>query len=160
MKNAKGFTVVELLVVVTLICIFVMATTQLTGKWVEQTRLTEAQGMLERAIGQTKALAIRNPGGVFNANAATAALCINADTIEIKSAAAGAVDCSTAGTQVWSAKLPKDVTVKKDANTTVSCLALFDRKANYSPSPNNDCANSATLTFAFRNANEPPTTFY
>lgn len=149
--KSKGFTIVELLIVITLMCIFVMATTQLTGKWVEQTRLTEAQGLIERAIGQTKALAIRNPKGVFDG--AAAALCVNDKTIEIKSIVDGAVNCGTAGEQIWSAKLPKDVSINKfDTTTAVTCIALFNHRANYTP--NADCANSPKLTLAIKGHNE------
>jgi hypothetical protein len=143
--------------VVTLLCIFVMATTQLTSKWVEQTRVTEAQGIIERAIGQTKALAIRNPQGVFGG--AVAALCVTNDTIEIKSIAAGAaaVNCATAatGTKIWSAKLPSGISIKKDkdAVAAASCLALLDHKARYSPDEN--CVNSSTLTLAIKEHDEP-----
>jgi prepilin-type N-terminal cleavage/methylation domain-containing protein len=151
MSNSKGFSLVEVMIVVTLIGLFATAASQLGAKWIQQTRLTEANGIVERAISQAKALAIRNPEQVFT-NDATAALCVSDQTIKLKTVAAGAVNCTNAGAEIWAAKLPQGVTIKKTLGTlaatrsspAATCVALFDRKNNYKTE--NTCANSAKLT--------------
>jgi prepilin-type N-terminal cleavage/methylation domain-containing protein len=151
MSNSKGFSLVEVMVVVTLIGLFATAASQLGGKWMQQTRLTEAKGIVERAISQAKALAIRNPEQIFT-DKATAALCVSDQTIKLKSGAAGDVNCTDAGAEIWSAKLPQGISIKRTGSSTVAtCVALFDRKANYKA--DNNCANSTELTLTTEDTN-------
>lgn len=127
MINDRGFTLIELMVVITLIGFLGGIAVPLGSQWATNSRLATAQGELTQAIGRAKAVALKNHQVAFF-DGARAAICITAnnDLTVLESTATSAPDCSTAaGTPIWTASVNENVSITSD-DIAVACLC-YDR---------------------------------
>ncbi len=76
-KQSAGFSLIELLITVALIAFLVLAALPLTGAWVDGQERARAKGELIEAVAKAKAMAMRNPEGIYGSNGLVpvAALC-------------------------------------------------------------------------------------
>lgn len=56
-----GLSLIELMIAVTIIGMLALVTVPYTQSWLYEAQLSEAKGKLNRAYGEAKALALRNP---------------------------------------------------------------------------------------------------
>lgn len=143
----RGMTLIELMIVVALVAILAMALSPFTARWVDSARLTQSQGIMEQAIGQARASALRNPAAI-SGNAPASMLCSTANTIVlyVPIASDTSLSCpdTTPPSQPWSNAVPAPVTFKQ--NTATWSCTCFNNKGLLTQQ--GSCANcSNSLTF-------------
>lgn len=118
----SGVTLIEMMFVVLLIGLLALLATPLTGQWVNESRLKEAIGAMEQAIGQAKGVALRNSEGIKGDEAASK-VCLTDGLLSVNPAkpAAGPTtpaepaDCVVGGpAALWSTKMPSNMTIVYD----------------------------------------------
>lgn len=60
-RNATGVTLIELMITITIMALLVLVTLPLTSDWIDGNRQMRAKSNLLEAVGQARALAMRNP---------------------------------------------------------------------------------------------------
>lgn len=117
----NGFSLVELMVTITISAIALAAAAPLGAAWVNGTRVVETRSVLIAGFGQTKSYAVRNRRAV-NDDAVSAVLCIDQGVVKVFDDVPG--DCS--GAAVWSLPIPgADTGTQVEANAaTFNCIAL------------------------------------
>lgn len=143
-KQAKGFTLIELMVTLAVMSILLMAGVPLTQGWLNSAHQRDAASVLQQGIARAKAMALRNPAGVVGADKPAALLCLNDTSLMLAQPVAGqsAFNCGQVGNAqvVWSSALPKQVTIESD-NKSFRCVALDNRALPFQSSPSGlDCA--------------------
>ena len=112
--KASGFTLVELLVTITILCLLLFAAVPLVNNWVYSAQTREARTKLVQAYGTAKALALRNPSQAGAPPAAAAGLRIvttgSVSTLLVCKGDPTATACAMGGTNLyWNAALPGNV---------------------------------------------------
>lgn len=124
-----GFTLLELMIVLAIIAVLLAVGLPYTRAWVDSNRQLQARNVLTEAVAQTRALAMRNPGGITDTSAA-ALLKLSGHTIEVENAD---------GSQVlWSGTVPTNATFKLAdgaglVGAALGCVA-FDNRGQRLPS--------------------------
>lgn len=142
MNRELGFSLVELLVVLAVVAFLAFVTAPLASGWIRNAQLEKDFAGVQRALGTTKALAMRNsqgmaagenpaPNTAFPAASIAAALCRKGDGIYVASAPTTPLNCSGSD---WNNKdkgakplyqMGQDVSITF-GNNTAFCGALFD----------------------------------
>ena len=148
--RSRGFTLVELLVVITLIAIFAMAASSLGGSWINQTRIVDTQGILDEAIGRAKAAALRNGQALMAGSAAVVCFANATLTVRESNAANTPPSCAANGSAIWNNSVPASVAIKVDGVNNLACIA-FDSRAN--PMVTAECP-STSLTLQLTAGNQ------
>lgn len=152
-KNHFGFTLIEVMVTVSLMSILFFVGMPLTKGWTTNTEVTSSKGVLTQAIGRAKSLAARNQMGVDSGNAASA-ICFTTDKkVQVRYATTSAtttVNCAASNTSTldWSAPISANLTFNV-SNTALSCIC-FDSKAQIitTASGCTSCAASTAITIS------------
>ncbi|SBV36886.1 conserved exported hypothetical protein [uncultured Stenotrophomonas sp.] len=63
MKRATGFTLIELMVTVAIMAVLALAGMPFARSWMESNRQMQVRNLLWEGIAQSRAVALRNPGG-------------------------------------------------------------------------------------------------
>ncbi|WP_436913946.1 pilus assembly FimT family protein [Acinetobacter schindleri] len=107
-----GFTLIELMITITVLAIILMIGSSLTRSWIDQSQVNNAVSALQEAVTQTKAIAIRNTHNT-TLQEASASLCIYGSTIQIIHGSCPSIESNTA-LQTFS--LSEGVSIKENAN--------------------------------------------
>lgn len=119
----SGVTLIEMLFVVLLIGLLALLATPLAGQWVNESRLKTVIGGMEQAVGQAKAVALRNSEGITGDEAASKICLSDSGVLSVNPAkpAAGATtpaepaDCVAGGpTPLWSSQMPSNLSIIYD----------------------------------------------
>ena len=121
MVSERGFSLVELMVVLALLGFLLMLVVPFTSTWSANAKLRDAENLLHQGVGRVKALAQRNNLGIKGSEVA-ARLCLDNATAKLEVYPADT--CS--GTTAWSAQLPTAISIKNDG-ALFSCLAMSNR---------------------------------
>lgn len=98
----KGFTLIELMVVLVIVAALAAAALPFTHAWVEGVRQSNARSQVSQAVGVAQGLAMRNPNGVLQGQAVSR-LTISQGQVRVR--ALGATET------VWQARLGDGVAV-------------------------------------------------
>jgi len=120
MMHSRGFTLVELLVVVAIVAVLMLVTVPYGGTWVRSAKLSVAKGELTQAHGFAKGAAFRNQWA--------------------------AVNTDSKGNVIWSAQLDSSVSITQNA-TRLSCMC-FDNLAQLTLGGCSACSTTGTLDIA------------
>lgn len=145
----KGFSLIELMIVVLLIGILAVVAGPLTSGWVNSSRIVETQGLLEQAVGQARSSAQRNPGNLGRADAASA-LCLNDEgALQVVESEGNPASCGEdQGNVAWSSQVPATV---QTAGADFTCLLFNNRGRVLSDAP---CSNQLTFDLTAGGENE------
>ncbi len=125
MKHSRGFSLIELLVVLAITGILLGSTIPLGSTWVKSANLSTTDGELSHAIGVTIATALRNEQAVGSTEPA-AALCIS-DTNQLsvlKADTSGLPNCNGGtGIEIWSSSVPSNTAITANGSD-ISCLCF------------------------------------
>jgi type IV pilus assembly protein PilA len=126
----NGFTLIEVLIVISILALIMLVAAPFSGSWVRDARLLETEGQLTQAMGRAKAAALRNGMGAMDANPVVAICKTNTNLVTVIEGISGTPpNCSpAAGTQIWQAQINTDVTVNVNS-ALLSCLCLDNKGA-------------------------------
>lgn len=79
-RRAGGFTLIELMIAIAIMALLLLAAAPFTQSWVDGTRQVRARSNLLEAVGQARALAMRNPQALTAAEAAQGAAAVVYDS--------------------------------------------------------------------------------
>lgn len=156
MRHNRGFTLIEVLIVIAILAAVILLAAPLTGSWTADASIQESEGQLKEAIGRAKSIAQRNQMMAVG-ETPVAAICIS-DTKALTVRKGGentppSCAVNPAGTQVWQAQISQKVAVKNGVNT-VSCIC-FNNKGLISTAGNcAACTSSTELNLAVGNQSE------
>lgn len=155
MVSQRGFSLIELLVVLALLAFLLMLAVPFASTWGDKTKLQDAAQLLQQGIGRTKALALRNKTGMTNDQAA-AKLCLknneDNDRLELYQAEKTnniepnkPAKCYSADQElVWQANLPNKVSlkikdIKSNKTTPFICIAMNSRSLQIDLTDSDNC---------------------
>jgi len=126
--TSRGFTLVELMVVVAIIGIFAVVAAPYTAAWRQDADVRAASSTLELAYGKAKALALRNPGQGYETSAGVkevaSGIKMENATLMVCTGEPTAAGCTVGGAAVvWSGDLPDGIAVTVN-NVQLSSLGL------------------------------------
>jgi prepilin-type N-terminal cleavage/methylation domain-containing protein len=124
----RGFTMVELMVVIAIIGIFAVVAAPYTATWRQDADVRAASSTLELAYGKAKALALRNPVQAYETSAGVREIAsgikIENNVLMVCVGAPTAAGCTAGGAAVvWSGDLPDGIAVTVN-NVQLSSLGL------------------------------------
>lgn len=144
----KGFSVIELMIVLLLLGMALAKGIPFTVEWVNSARVTDAESALIEGVGFAKAKALRNSNGVIEGRAVTA-LCYNQGQFSVYEGDDNAkpAACDASLDRPWMQSIASNVDIKV-ANNAFSCIC-FDAKAQITQTGNCAlCASSTTFDIA------------
>lgn len=148
MKHQKGFTLIEIMIVIAMIALLALATMPMGGSWLRSADLQRTEGQLLEAIGRAKAGALRNPSGTIGDDPVMA-ICLDSTLLQVLQGSGGSPpDCSgTIGAQIWKADLDPGVTITEVGTNgaTITC-ACFNNKGLLTTNSCTSCTSSTTFT--------------
>lgn len=132
--SAPGFSLIEMLVAISISVLALLAAAPLTGSWVDGAKVNETLGLLQQAYARTKAVAQRNSLGMTGDSVA-ASFCRAGNAIYIY--AGLQVGACGDGAFVWQGRIPGDsATLIQNGGSTFSCFAMNSRAQSVSASIN------------------------
>lgn len=114
--NAKGVTLIELMVVIVILSILALLGIPLTQSWIHGAQVVESQGMLLQGYDQARAVAMRNPTGVTGSDSAAGLKLVDGANLLVCRGAPSGSGCSAGGSAVtWAA----DLSLGKNVGTVI-----------------------------------------
>ena len=144
-RNSKGFSIIELLIVILLMGLTLVKGIPFTMDWVNSARVTETESALVEAVGFAKAKALRNSQGIISGGAVTA-VCYSNGGLRVVEAAddTSPAQCGGGSTQIWTLTLAGNVDIVVQDND-FACLCV-DAKAQFTQSGGcNACSSNTTF---------------
>lgn len=121
-KRNRGFGLMEMLVVMSILAIIASAAFYYSSNWINQNRINEFDQQLKRAFGKAKAEALKNPHGATGDQAVS--------TIEFSGGQLTVSRCDdascTSATSVWSSDIPTGIAATA-SGSALSKLELNSR---------------------------------
>lgn len=124
--DARGFTLIELMVVLAILATLLAAGMPFTRNWVKSNQQIQTRNVVQNALAQARALALRNPGLATSDTAATEL------RLQVHSDGTQTLGLFPAGaaTAVWSATLPATASIQLYAGNALApltCVAFDNR---------------------------------
>lgn len=117
----KGFTLIELMVVLVIVAALAAAALPFTNAWVEGVRQSNARSQVSQAVGVAQGLAMRNPRGALQGQAISR-MTIAQGQVTVRDLGAAAV--------VWQASLGEGVAVLNEkTGQPLTCVEWDSRGA-------------------------------
>ncbi|MFY9180498.1 MAG: prepilin-type N-terminal cleavage/methylation domain-containing protein [Venatoribacter sp.] len=127
LRKNKGFSLIEIVVVISIIGVLLMMGSSLSSSWVSSSHVGTASAAFKGAVSVARSAGLRNSNNKLTGEAA-AGVCVTTTAINVVSFSSSAVPVCAAGntTLIKAIAIPSGVTIKEKAlNTSVSCL-VFD----------------------------------
>jgi|GEM_PF-811935 len=151
----SGFTLIEVMIVIAIVALIALVAAPLSGSWVRDADLLNAESQLTEAVARAKALSLRNSRAATGESPA-AVVCRSSTNLltVMEGSTATAPSCTPTGTQVWRAQMKTNVSVQVDSKD-LSCLCFNNKGAITTATPcTTSCATSTTFSLN-ANGGEP-----
>jgi type IV pilus assembly protein PilA len=146
----RGFTLIEVMIVLAIFSLIVIVAAPLSGSWVREANMTESEGQLTQAVGRAKAAALRNKMGATG-NAPASAVCLSNTkllTVREGTSAGVAPHCTTpTGDQLWQAQVNASITVQANS-AALSCMCFTNKGTLTNDGNCATCSTSTTFTIS------------
>lgn len=149
MKQQYGLTLIELMIVVLLLALLAMAASPFTSRWVDNARITETLGIMEQAVGQARAAALRNPALIIGDTPASI-ICNTDGEIRVRLPVLNntTLNCTSATppAQPWTSKLPRNTSLKASGTSDWACVCFNNKGLVTQEAACSGCSDNLTLT--------------
>ncbi|MES2532155.1 MAG: prepilin-type N-terminal cleavage/methylation domain-containing protein [Pseudomonadota bacterium] len=123
--RSRGFTLVELMVTLTIMALLLAAAVPLTTTWLNGTRVQDAQSRLLQGYSIGKAIALRNPTQAQVPDAAAGLKLTSDGTLLACAGDPAASSCAPGKAAVrWQTVLPAGITIVLGGNAATRTLAI------------------------------------
>lgn len=149
MRQVRGYTLIEILIVIAILCALVLMAAPLTGGWTASAASQQAEGQMREAVGRAKSVALRNPV-LASGDRPVSAICISqANVVTVKQGTGGTVpNCNSAGgEQLWKTELNGRIEVKS-GGARMKCVCFNNKGLVTQHSACNSCAVNTTIGIA------------
>lgn len=119
MKHPRGFSLIEMMVVLVIVALLAMAALPFTRAWTDGAQQNDFRNQVARAIGQAQALAVRNPEG--------AAQGIAVARVELSQGNLAVVNARNGTTELLLA-LPDGMSLLDNTGASLGCVEWDNRR--------------------------------
>lgn len=153
--QARGFTLIEILLVVAIFAVLLLVGIPLSSQWVKNANLVDAEAQLTQAVGRAKATALRNQMAATG-NSPVAAVCLNNSNVlsMLEGVYGTPPNCTStppSGNTTWQVQLKQGVTIK-NAGGAFSCVCFSNK--GFLTNTGNCSACSSTTDFTLEAGSE------
>ncbi|MCV2348506.1 type II secretion system protein [Paucibacter sp. Y2R2-4] len=118
-QGQSGLSLIEMMVSIAIMMLLALAVAPFASSWGSQAAVRQTQHMLQQAMSQLKASALRNPSGV---SASAAAVLVSVPgQLCVRDGLPAALDCGQAGQSGWTALPPASIKLN---GAFSQCVAL------------------------------------
>jgi len=152
MNGTRGFSLVELMVVVAVMALLGLLSAPMTQGWSDSAQLRQAEGRIDQGLGMARALALRNRYGIVDGQP-VALLCLSsANLLTVHAAEDEDTPATCDSTSSWQSQVPSRVSVLHDGSD-FSCLG-FDSHGDFaSNSLPSGCSSDSSLLLSVGSEN-------
>lgn len=120
----SGFTLIELMITITVMTIVLFMGSSLTSAWIDQSQVNNATSSIQSAISQAKALALRNTNNTPLTAAAASACLTSTSSQNVIKVVRG--ECASATASVQEMPISNRITIKEDPNSSdqITCISF------------------------------------
>lgn len=155
-KSQTGFTLIELMITITVLSILIFIGSSLTTSWIDRSQVNSTATQFKNAVSTAKVAAVRNPNSIaLNATAVTVCIDSNTKTLNvIRLASPTATLCSSSApnTLLQQVQLPAGIRILQ-GNATLQCLR-FNADGMLNTSTGSACSVHPTFNFKVEKNNE------
>lgn len=138
----RGFTLIEAMIVVTLIGMLAVVGVPYTASWFHEADVQKTANVLQSAYGRAKSVALRNPHSVTGDTPA-AGLASAGNSVLVCSGDPSAAACAVGGANlVWQSELPAGITL------TINSVAMSSHRFNNTGQSIDGAGTITALTYA------------
>ena len=148
-QNQQGFTLIELMITLTILSILIFIGSGLTRSWVDRSHVNNASQQLKNAIAQAKVAALRNPHSIGLHNTAVS-LCLDDIThsinvIRLNHSSTSVCSTATPNALLQTFKIAQGINIKQ-SNSNLICLR-FTAAGMLDTSSGSSCSTNTNFTF-------------
>lgn len=124
LHNSKGFTLVELMIVISIVGALLLVGSSLTSSWVDGSKVNDATSALKNAVSQARVNALRNSNNKLLSEP-TVSVCIEDGSIKIISVGTNAtlVCESVTSSLIQDISIPKSISITQNGSD-VKCITF------------------------------------
>lgn len=146
MKAQSGFTLIELMVTLTIMVMIMMVALPLTQSWVNSSTVMETKALLQQAYGRTRGLALANQTGNTTGGAA-AYMCVTNSKIYVQRANSdGSLGTCGATGFSWVGDIKASATITTSEPATFVCMGMSNLGIPVSNGSSGACTTDKLLT--------------
>ncbi|WP_159516611.1 prepilin-type N-terminal cleavage/methylation domain-containing protein [Acinetobacter sp. 18QD2AZ41W] len=157
LRQSGGFTLIELMITITVLSILLLIGSALTRSWVDRSQINSGISTLKNTVAQAKTAALRNTNNQ-PLNHPAVSVCWNAlsHTLSVLRLAQNSSDlCNVASadhTVLFNSSLAQGIVIRQD-QTAFQCLAFNAAGVLIAPA-GSSCVNSSSLSLKVEKNNE------
>ena len=151
MKSQSGFTLIEIVVTLSIMGLIMMTALPLTQSWVNSAVVLETKALLQQAYGRTRAIALANQAMAV-ADGAAVYMCVNNSKIyvQVPNPDGSLGTCGPTGSTdtriIWAGDVKTNTTITTSTSANFVCMGLNNLGTPISNALSGTCTTDKLLT--------------